>query len=70
MRKTVELLNEVVALGFDREVALVDIDATLDAEFGVELRMEVGLDNEEISDELYNEILDGFRAEKEDEGNL
>lgn len=28
--KTIELLNKVVELGFDREKALADIDASLD----------------------------------------
>ena len=32
MKKTIDLLNEVVALGFDRGDALADIDASLDAE--------------------------------------
>ena len=32
MKKTIDLLNEVVALGFDLEDALADIDASLDAE--------------------------------------
>lgn len=47
--KTIELLNKVVGLGFNREKALADIDASL----------------EEISEELANDILFGFECEKE-----
>ena len=61
MKKTIDLLNEVVALGFDREDALADIDASLDAE----LEERKPLMEEEISDELYNDILFGFKCEVE-----
>ena len=61
MKKTIDLLNEVVALGFDREDALADIDASLDAE----LEERKPLREEEISDELYEDILFGFKCEKE-----
>lgn len=61
MKKTIDLLNEVVALGFDREDALADIDASLDAE----LEERRPLMEEEISDELYEDILFGFKCEKE-----
>lgn len=61
MRKTIDLLNEVVALGFNRENALADIDASLDAE----LEERKPLMEEEISDELYEDILFGFKCEKD-----
>ena len=61
MKKTIDLLNEVVALWFDREDALADIDASLDAE----LEERKPLMEEEISDELYEDILFGFKCEKE-----
>lgn len=61
MKKTVDLLNEVVALGFSRERALEDIDASLDNELGFENRQ--ALAEETISDDLYDSILDGFRQE-------
>ena len=61
MKKTIDLLNEVVALGFDREDALADIDASLDAE----LEERKPLMEEEISDELYEDILFGFKCEEE-----
>ena len=62
MRKTMDLVNEVVALGFDREEALAGIDASLDEAIGFENRMP--LMEEEINDELYNEILFGFKCEE------
>ena len=61
MKRTIDLLNEVVALGFDREEALADIDASLDEE----LKERKPLMEEEISDELYNDILFGFKCEVE-----
>lgn len=61
MKKTIDLLNEVVAMGFDREQALADIDASLDAE----LEERNPLMEEEIPEILYNDILEGFRADKE-----
>lgn len=63
MKKTIDLLNEVVAMGFSRERALSDIDASLDEELGFENRTD--LVNEEISDELYEDILFGFKCEAE-----
>lgn len=61
MKKTIDLLNEVVAMGFGREQALADIDASLDAE----LEERKPLMEEEIPEGLYNDILNGFAQEKE-----
>ena len=61
--KTIELLNKVVKLGFDREKALEDIDASLDEIIGAENRKPIA--EEEISEELVNDILFGFECEKE-----
>lgn len=61
MKKTIDLLNEVTAMGFDREEALADIDTSLDAE----LEERKPLMEEEISDELYEDILFGFKCEEE-----
>ena len=63
MKKTIDLLNEVVAMGFSRERALSDIDASLDEELGFENRTD--LSDEEISDQLYKDILFGFKCEAE-----
>lgn len=61
MKKTIDLLNEVVTMGFGREQALADIDASLDSE----LEERKPLMEEEIPESLYNDILEGFRADKE-----
>lgn len=61
--KTIELLNKVVELGFDREKALADIDASLDETIGTKNRKPIA--EEEISEELANDILFGFECEKE-----
>lgn len=62
MKKTIELLNEVMKMGFDRERALADIDASLDEE----LTERKPLMEEEISDQLYEDILFGFKCEAEE----
>ena len=58
MKRTIDLLNEVVEMGFDREEALENIDASIDNEIGFENRK--ALIEELISEELYNNIKDGF----------
>lgn len=63
--KTIELLNKAVKLGFDREKALVDIDASLDEIIGAENRKPLA--EEEISEELASDILLGFECEKEND---
>jgi hypothetical protein len=61
MKKTIDLLNEVTEMGFGREQALADIDASLDSE----LEERKPLMEEEIPESLYDDILEGFRADKE-----
>lgn len=61
--RTLDLLNKVVKLGFDREKALADIDASLDEIIGAKNRKPIA--EEEISEELANDILFGFECEKE-----
>lgn len=68
MKKTIDLLNEVIAMGFSRKRALSNIDASLDDVLGFENRND-DLVNEEISDELYDDILNGFIQEKEMDQN-
>ena len=63
-RTTLDLLNDVVAMGFNRAEALESIDASLDDVFGFENRKEIR--DEKLSDELYNDILDGFKCELEE----
>lgn len=63
MLTSYDLLAEVMELGFDRVYALNGIDSALDEEFGFENRKP--LEEEVLSTELYNNILDGFVCEKE-----
>lgn len=63
MKKTMDLVNEVVAMGFAKEEALRQIDASLDEFFGFENRKE--LTEEEISEEIYENILFGFQCQLE-----
>ena len=63
MKKTMDLLMAVMKLGFDREHALYGIDASLDGAYGTANRKP--LHEEEISQELYDDILYGFKCEKE-----
>ncbi len=78
MKKTIDLLNEVVAMGFSREEALASIDAALDHEVALKAGLSEGelceidiqklrkpLEEEEIPGELYEDILYGFLCEKE-----
>lgn len=64
MKKTIDLLEETVKMGFEREKALSDIDASLDEELGTENRKP--LMEEEISNQLYEDILFGFKCEAEE----
>ena len=63
--RTLDLLNKVVKLGFNREKALADIDASLDDVIGADNRKPLA--EEEISEELANDILFGFKCEIEQE---
>lgn len=55
-----DLVNEVVTLGYDRDEALEEIDASLDSL----LEERKPLAEEEISEELYSDILLGFECEE------
>ncbi len=61
MKKTIDLLNEVVAMGFDREEALEAIDAVLD----VKLEERQPIMEEEIEESLCDDIIFGFKCELE-----
>lgn len=62
MKKTIDLLDKAMSMGFSREKALRDIDASLDEE----LAERKPLMEEEISDQLYEDILFDFRCEVEE----
>lgn len=63
MRTTYDLLMEVVKMGFDKDQALTSIDSALDEALGFENRKPIA--EEQISDDLYNDIILGFECEKE-----
>lgn len=63
MKTTYDLLNEVLTLGFNKDEALESIDASLDEELGFENRKPI--EEEELSDELYETILLSFKCEAE-----
>ena len=55
-----DLLEKAVDMGFDRDEALEDIDASLDDTFGFEERSE--FPSEIISEQLYKDILFGLEV--------
>ena len=63
MKTTENLLEEVIELGFNKNEALKSIDASLDEELGFENRKPI--EEEELSDELYEAILLSFQCEAE-----
>lgn len=63
MKTTLDLLYQVMNLGFDKEKAIERIDASLDAELGLENRK--NLSEEELPEKLFQEILFGFECEAE-----
>ena len=63
MKTILELLNKVIELGFDEDTALESIDMALDEELGFENRKPI--EEEELSDELYETILLGFQCAAE-----
>ena len=68
MKKTIDLLNEVVKMGYNRERALLNIDACLDEIIGYENRKD--LESETISNEAYEDIYNGFLDELEYRSDL
>lgn len=63
MKTTENLLEEVIELGFNKDAALESIDASLDEELGFENRKPI--EEEVLSDEVYETILLGFKCEAE-----
>lgn len=63
MKTTLDLLNEAVKMGFDREKALKSIDMALDEEFGFKNRKPIA--EEQLPNLLYDIMLFSFKCEKE-----
>ena len=64
MKTSLDLLEEVMEIGYGREYALQQIDAALDEKFR-KGKDEIALSEELLPDELYNNILDGFKESAE-----
>lgn len=65
MKTTLDLLNEAVEMGFDREKALKSIDMALDERFGFENREDIDIAEEQLPNLLYDIMLFSFKCEKE-----
>lgn len=59
MKTTLNLLNEVTEMGFDRDKALEEIDVCID-----ELFTRKPIEEEYLPDDVYEDILQGFIDEK------
>jgi len=63
MRTALNLLNEIIDLGFDQQKTLIRIDKMLDKKLGIEGRKP--LLDEELPDVIYDDILGVFQEEAE-----
>jgi hypothetical protein len=61
MKTALNLLNEIIGLGFDQQKALVRIDKIIDKKLGIEGRKP--LSDEILPDEIYEDILHLFQVE-------
>lgn len=61
MKTTLELLNKVTEMGFDKSKALESIDKALDEYLGYNARKLIA--EEYLLDNLYNDILEAFEDE-------
>ena len=61
MRTALNLLNEIIDLGFDQQKTLIRIDKILDSKLGIEGRKP--LSDETLSDIIYDDILSIFHGE-------
>lgn len=61
MRTALNLLNEIIDMGFDQQKSLIRMDKMLDKELGIEDRKP--LFDEKLPDGIYNDILGIFREE-------
>ena len=61
MKTTLQLLNEVEKMGFNKNEALESIDKALDEYLGYNARKPIA--EEYLLDNLYNDILEAFKDE-------
>jgi hypothetical protein len=61
MRTALNLLNEIIGMGFDQRRTLIRIDKIIDKKLGIEGRKP--LSDENLPDDIYNGILSIFQEE-------
>lgn len=61
MRTALNLLNEIIGMGFDQQRTLIRIDKIIDRKLGIEGRKP--LSDEKLPDDIYNGILRIFQEE-------
>lgn len=61
MKTALNLLNEIIGLGFDQQRSLIRIDKIIDRKLGIESRKP--LSDELLPDNIYNGILRIFQEE-------
>ena len=61
MRTALNLLNEIIDMGFDQQRTLIRIDKIIDRKLGIEGRKP--LSDEKLPDDIYNGILRIFQDE-------
>lgn len=61
MKTALNLLNEIIGMGFDQQKTLIRMDKMLDKQLGIEGRKP--LFDEVLPKVIYNDILDMFRKE-------
>ena len=61
MKTALDLLNEIIGLGFDQQKSLNRIDRMIDRKLGIEGRKP--LSDEKLPDDIYDEILNIFQEE-------
>ncbi|HVI39502.1 MAG TPA: hypothetical protein VM577_02490 [Anaerovoracaceae bacterium] len=61
MKTALNLLNEIIDMGYDQQKTLIRIDKMLDKKLGIEGRKP--LLDEELTDVIYDDIMNVFREE-------
>lgn len=64
MRTALNLLNEIIGMGFDQQRTLMRIDKIIDKKLGIEGRKP--LSDEKLPDNIYDGILHIFKEEAEE----
>jgi hypothetical protein len=68
MKTALNLLNEIIDMGFDQQKTLKSMDKMLDKKLGIEGRKP--LFDEVLSNVIYDDILSVFREESRKKGRI